>query len=54
MVCRSKYWLDSRHILGRRLPRHGGHPQDGKSGECNFYESSLTENCDSQKIDDRV
>ena len=54
MVCRSKHWLDSRHILGRRLPRHVGHQQDGNSGECNFYESSLTGNCDSLVIDERV
>ena len=22
------------HFLGRRLPRHGGHLQDGKGGKC--------------------
>ena len=25
------------NFLGRRLPRHGGHLQDGKSGERFFY-----------------
>ena len=34
------------NFLGRRLPRHGGHLQDGKSGKC-INKSSLTGNSDS-------
>ena len=48
MVCRSKYRLDLVAIFNfpGRLPRHGGHLQDGKSGKC-INKSSLTGNSDS-------